>query len=298
MAKFCFYCGRELAGGERCHCKDSGAYTSKSSNNGTSQGGSGYAYQTATQTGSATGDVHSRYKAPGIFMRIKSYFYKKQRQLHTFKDQVRTGFPGILPFLMGGVRYLTRPAIKIRQESMKSKRAFSIPFLVIFSLLSGLIAYLMIHSGTTLFSSFLTQLLGPDLAYLYAHPAVSFLAMTVLSALLIGAMCLAFYVALRFQGRKATFRKIIDLVSISIIYLFIVELLMLVGQIGGGPGSLSLLLLGLLVMVIANFLSFRTAFNLTEDAAFSLLGFVYLFCFFLFKVVLFVGSGLLNALVA
>jgi len=320
MARYCFYCGRELTVGERCHCKDpskAGPYKSAgSSAQKESTGGSGpsYAYQTAgagekagfgsTSAGakarSSTKTRHSRASwnkkssktAESIFDRV-GRLQQRVFRLRTFRDQVLTLFPNITKGFSSGIQYLTRPASKIRQESMRIKRSYSYFYVAAFSILSGLLALLMSRSGSPLFSNLIAVVFGSGQSLLYTNPFLSFTGLTVLSFLFVMTMGVSFYIAARFSNRKPTFRKIMDLVSISLVYLMIMESFILITILMGSRGSLSLIFVSLLLMGVTHLLSFRNALGLTEDTVFFFLIFVYIFCYILFKFLLYLSAQLI-----
>lgn len=317
MARYCFYCGRELTVGEHCHCKDpskagnnqsSGPSSSKDTSAGS---GSSYAYQTAgagtkagfggTSTGakarSSTKTRHARSSwnkkrsstAQSFFDRVG----KLQQQflhLRTFRDQVLTLFPNITKGFSSGIQYLTRPASKIRQESMRVKRPYSYFNIISFSILTGILTLLMGRSGAPLFANLIAVVFGSVQSLLFTNPMLTFTGLTVLSFLFVMSMCLSFYIAARFSNRKPTFRKVIDLVSISLVYLLIMETFILITILLGSRGSLLLILISLLLMGVTHLLSFRNALGLTEDTAFFFLIFVYVFCYILFKFLLYLTT--------
>ena len=325
MARYCFYCGRSLSAGERCHCKDpsgEGTYQSAEpvTHTGSSGGGSTYSYQTAgagattgatasadTATGtkagfgssagakarSATKTRHARASWNRKSSTFQDYLQKAGRmqqrifRLHTFGDQVRTLFPNFSKSFTSGIQFITRPASKIRQESMRAKLPYSIFIIGVFSFLSGLLALLMSRSGSPLFSNLAALAFGSGQSVLFSHPWLSFAGLSVLAFLFIMSMGISFYVAARFSNRKPSFRKIIDLLSISLVYIIILELFIMITIFMGSRGSLSLLFVGLLLMGVTHLLSFRNALGLTEDTVFFFLIFVYIFCYLLLKFLLY-----------
>ena len=358
MARYCFYCGRELSAGERCHCKDpakEGTYQSsgtadKKESTKSSGGSSSYSYQTAAAgagTGSgagsgggaragagagagAGGDARAgagagtrtnagfgsgassgrgrtssktRHARPSwnknSSRSVKGFMDKAagiQRlffRIRTFRDQVRTLFPNITKSLASGAQFITRPASKIRQESMRVKLPYSYANIILFSLLSGLLALLMSRSGSPLFTNLVSLVFGSSQSVLFSHPVLSFFGLFLLSCLFILTMGASFYVAARFSSRKPSYRKVLDLISISLIYIIIMEVFILITILMGSRGSLSLLFISLLLMGVTHLLAFRNALGLTEDTVFFFLIFVYIFCYILFNVLLYLAAQLL-----
>jgi len=152
---------------------------------------------------------------------------------------------------------------------------------------------LMSRSGSPLFSNLIAVVFGSGQSLLYTNPFLSFTGLTVLSFLFVMTMGVSFYIASRFSNRKPTFRKVMDLVSISLVYLMIMETFILITILMGSRGSLSLIFVSLLLMGVTHLLSFRNALGLTEDTVFFFLIFVYIFCYILFKFLLYLSAQLI-----
>lgn len=320
MARYCFYCGRELTVGERCHCKEpskagndqkSGPSSTKAASGGS---GSAYAYQAAgtgakagfggasngAKAQSSTKTRHARSSWNKKSSRTAQSFFDRagklqQRflRLRTFRDQVLTLFPNITKGFSSGIQYLVRPASKIRQESMRVKRPYSYFNIISFSILTGILTFLMGRSGSPLFTNLITAVFGSVQSLLFTNPIMTFTGLIVLTFLFVMSLSLSFYVAARFSNRKPTFRKVIDLVSISLVYLMIMETFILITILMGSRGSLSLILISLLLMGVTHLLSFRNALGLTEDTVFFFLIFVYIFCYILFKFLMYLTAQLI-----
>ncbi len=303
MARYCFYCGRELTAGERCRCKDTGT---GASNAGSGSASYGSADRTGT-TGAASGSNgnpsvkdHSKRKKQGksswkrrkeraaedFIEKTGRFNARRFMRLKTFADQARTLFPTFAMGFKSIFEYFSRPATKIRQESMKTKRPLTYFHFLFASLLTGVLALLMCRSGAPLFTEIIRFFIGSDIENVYSHPLLSFFAFSFLSFLFIMTMCVTFYIAARFSNRKPTFRKIADLVSISLVYLLVMEIFLLLTILMGSRGSLSLILISLLLMGVTHLLSFRNALGLSEDTVFYFLFFVYIFCYVLFQLFL------------
>ena len=322
MARYCFYCGRELTVGERCHCKDPAREATNHSSDSSAQrksaqsstgSGSSYAYQTtgtAADAGfsgsssnakarSSTKTRHARAswnkksnKTIQDLLDRAVRFQKRFARLRTFRDQIRTLFPNITTGLASGIQYVVRPASKIRQESMRVKRPYSYVTVLIFALLSGLLALMMSSRGTPFVTDMINVVFGINQSLLFSNPVLSFTGLTVLFFLFVISMGISFYIAARFSNRKPSFRKIIDLISISLVYLIVMETFVLITMLMGSRGSLSLLLVSCLLMGVTHLLSFRNALGLTEDTVFFFLIFVYIFCYILISFLLFLSTQL------
>ncbi len=299
MARYCFYCGRELAAGERCHCKDTGTGTSYASGGTASSGPTGGAGTTAASgpNGNPSVKDHSKRqkKAKSSWKRKKEkaaedfiektgrFNARRFMRLKTLADQTRTLFPTFAMGFRSIFEYFSRPASKIRQESMKTKRPLTYFHFLFVSLLTGVLALLMCRSGAPLFSEILRFFIGSDIENVYSHPLIAFFVFSFISFLFIMTLCVTFYIAARFSNRKPSFRKIADLVSISLVYLIVMEIFLLLSILTGSRGSLSLILISLLLMGVTHLLSFRNALGLSEDTVFYFLFFVYIFCYVLFR---------------
>lgn len=318
MARYCFYCGRALSAGERCHCKDSsrdGKYQSSGpeKRKESSDDSASYSYQTAgasagyggtssgAKTRSSTKTRHSsktagNKKSTSIvqgFMERAGRVQKAFFRIRTFMDQVRTLLPNITRGFTSGIQFITRPASKIRQESMRVKIPYSYANAALFSLLSGLLALLMSRSGSPLFINMLALVFGSHQSFLFSNPLLSFFGLSGLAFMFVMTMGISFYIAARFSNRKPTYRKVIDLLSISLVYMVIMEFFVLITILLGSRGSISLLIVSLLLMGVTHLLSFRNALGLTEDAVFFFLIFVYIFCYILLKLLLYLTAQLL-----
>lgn len=176
---------------------------------------------------------------------------------------------------------------------MRVKLPYSYANIILFSLLSGLLALLMSRSGSPLFTNLVSLVFGSSQSVLFSHPVLSFFGLSLLSCLFILTMGASFYVAARFSSRKPSYRKVLDLISISLVYIIIMEVFILITILMGSRGSLSLLFISLLLMGVTHLLAFRNALGLTEDTVFFFLIFVYIFCYILFNVLLYLAAQLL-----
>jgi len=310
MARYCFYCGRELAAGERCHCKDTGtgtSYTNSGTGSSGPTGGAGTKTAASGPSGNPSVKDHSKRqkKAKSSWKRRKEkaaedfiektgrFNARRFMRLKTFADQTRTLFPTFAMGLKSIFEYFSRPATKTRQESMRAKRPLTYIHFLFVSLLTGVLALLMSRSGAPLFSEILRFFLGSNIEIVYSHQLISFFVFSFLAFLFIMTMCVSFYIAARFSNRKPTFRKVADLVSISLVYLIVMEIFMLLSILMGSRGSLSLILISMLLMGVTHLLSFRNALGISEDTVFYFLFFVYIFCYVLFRFFLYLVPGII-----
>lgn len=324
MAKYCFYCGRELHQAEKCHCRDgsgttareaaagvgSAGYDAKSSagqrnSSGASSGTSSGPFSGATSgpssgTGRPKGSNSASAKT-GFWKSLSDKFRQfssafttpsqsarpiRSSRLQTLRDQVRILFPTFSIVWRNISGFFLRPATKIRQESLRPKLRWSIPIILIVSVLSGLLGMLFSQAGSPLFDSVMSLVLGENISLLYIQPTYSMIGFSVLTLLFILVMCLSFWIASILSRKKLRFRKVIDLVSISLIYLLIPEIILLITMSLGSRGALSLLFISFVIMSVCHLISFRTAMSLTEDTIVLFLFFVYTSCYLIFRTVL------------
>jgi len=185
--------------------------------------------------------------------------------------------------------YILRPAAKIRQESLRARRPFSIVNIAVFCVLTGVLSVLLVYSGSRLFSGMMDSIIGETARqYCANHPAIAFGALTGLTLVFVLILTLCFYISSRVGNRKPTFRKTLDLVSVSLIYVQIPEFILLVSILLGGRSSVSFLFISLILIGLAQLLAFRNALGLSEDAIFLMILFAYSFTYLIGKLLLFI----------
>lgn len=293
MAKYCFYCGQELATGEKCNCRgrrDSAAtgtkssqYSQSSSKQKTTTGNHGRANTKSAKHAKAT-KTNKRTADRPIF------------RFGTLRDQVRTLFPTLTSSILSGSGYLLRPATKIRQESLRTKRPFSIVTIIVFAILTGLLSIVLVQSDSPLFVSMLTVVFGDAVVYLSSQPLPSLLLVTFFAGLIILTIAALFYVAARLNARRTTFRRALDLVSISLVYVMVLEAFLLTTVLLGSRGSFSIIFVSIILMGITQMLSFKNALSLSEDSVFLSIIFVYLTAYMAIKLYLMICIPILGLL--
>ncbi|MBN1775159.1 MAG: hypothetical protein JW817_01695, partial [Clostridiales bacterium] len=210
-------------------------------------------------------------------------------RLRTFTDQLRTIFPTFSSGATSGAGYFLRPATKIRQESLRAKRPFSIVNISAFVITTGLLGILLVHSGSHLFVGMMNSILGKKaVIFCLNNPVFACVALMGLSLAFVFVLSLGFFIASRFGNRKPTFRKALDLVAISLVYVQIPELILLISIMLGGRSSIALLFVSLILMGMAQLLAFRSALGLSEDAIFLMIVFVYTSTYLVAKLTIFI----------
>ena len=295
--------------------QNAGASTGPTQNAGSGTGpaqnaGSGRARSTGPQntgngkarttnfTSAASGNKRSTARPGGGFFRKVKDAYRnftqsiirpsqtarpiRSSRLQTLRDQVRILFPTFSVIIKSASEYVIHPAARIRREALKSSRRSSIPVILVLSLLSGLLGMMFTQAGSPLFDSIMVLVLGANTSLLFVQPYLSMIGFSVLTLVLILTMAICFFLGAWLTKHRVTFRKVLDVLSISFIYQIIIESVMLLSMMLGSRGSLTMVLFGFLLMSVAQYVAFRNALSLKEDTVFLLLIFVYSSCYVLF----------------
>lgn len=286
MARYCFYCGRELSPGEKCTCRSENSGTSSKDSKRQSKDTNS---RTDGESGSAKGGRSRASSGPRIHKERKKKAARPAFRLRTFTDQLRTIFPTFSSGATSGAGYLLRPATKIRQESLRARRSFSIINIAAFVVTTGLLGVLLVYSGSHLFVGMMNSIFGKEaLNFCLDKPVLACVSLMVLSLAFVFVLSLGFFIASRFGNRKPTFRKTLDLVAVSLVYVQIPELILLVSIILGGRSSIALLFVSLILMGMAQLLAFRSALGLSEDVIFLMIVFVYSSTYLVAKLMIFI----------
>lgn len=287
MAKYCFYCGRELTPGEVCSCRNKSDSASGKSDRPKGNASSKKPSEDPHKQANRNSGKY-RQSSRGTARRMYTFLPR----IRTFADQIRTLFPTITYQIKSGIQYFTRPVSKIIFESKRQKRPHTYSKIAVFSLLTALISLLMSTSGATLFLSVCSSIFGSNTYLLYSQPLISFLAISAISFLSVIILAACFYASARLSNRRVTFRKALDQVSISLVYLFTAEIILLLSLVLGSRGTFSLILIALLLMGITQFISFRSSTGLSEDKTLLITLTSYCFAYMLLKVLLFIANYL------
>ncbi len=283
MAKYCFYCGQELAPGEKCKCRRPNGTVPPKEERGQSGGTGAQKNRESAKAGKNDASFGPKIKRSGKERSSRPGF-----RLRTFTDQLRTLFPTFSSGAMSFAGYLLRPATKIRQESLRAKRPFSLVTIAVFSVMTALLGVLLVYSGSHLFTGMMDSIFGSEaLEFCRNHPAPSFFALMILTLLFILILTLGFYLTSRIGSRKPTFRKTLDLVSISLVYVQITEIILLITVLLGGRSSISFLFIGLILLGVAQLLAFRNALGLSEDHIFMMILGIYTATYLVAKLMIF-----------
>ena len=262
MARYCFYCGSELAQGERCQCRQSQnvANANESKKEDPVKSESKTSEKPPHDTQSAPKNTASESKVP------KAKKQKVKRTFSTLSDQLRTLYPLIGQSILSSSLYLTRPSTKIRQEAVRPKRTATFFVIYIYMILTGLICSLMLGSTTTMLFRFLLSLLGYSANTWAQNSFAAFFYFCGVALLWFFILAVSFRICCAIARKKISFRRILDLLSISLNYVIFLEILILFSiRYMGHVGSLTLLISAIAIMILANYLALRNALGLSDD---------------------------------
>ena len=253
MARYCFYCGCELASGEKCKCR-----------------------LNKNQSDTPEPNTDSRDKE-----NTSSHAGFRHRA-STAKDQISALFPLILQGLLYTGHYFTRPATKIRQESIRLHRHSAIPSIISICCMSGFVCTAMLTEGSSTFLIFISSV-GLRTTPFRHHPLFSFFFFSTLIAIWFFIVCISFFIASVIIGKKLKFRRLLDLITIPSIYILAMEILILCTIPFGGSGSLTFFISAIIFLFLGNHTAFRNALSLQDDQAIFFVVFPYLFSTIIFR---------------
>jgi hypothetical protein len=330
MARYCFYCGRELTTGEKCACRTSGA---------SSDGTEGQTEQKKTQrasasasgsrTGSAsenrsTGAAAGRKGPDSIFKRFIQFFNpfaptggtqsshqrpkaetKNSRPACKTSYKRQSGRPGSLglnwqrikPSLVQAGQYLVRPADSIGQAALGSVRQPLVLVLVLKGIGGGFFLLSAAHQ------SFLQTLLSLNVISIWESSdflnglsifTQGFI-ITLADSLFIA---LLYYLALRFLFRNPTgFQRLMNALCPSFFYTAIFFFASLLTLSTSVFNAAMLLLVGFAVSALAQFLAMRKIMGMDDNRSLSLVVLIQILYSGVLAILLNLALPLLRALV-
>lgn len=326
MAKTCFYCGKELAPGQRCSCRgtsssagtSSGSSGASASTNGAASAGA--AYDTGSSSGYASAAAHSTTppdysscSADPNQYRKKSSKKTKQVWNHAgaassgagasdckfsfarFIDQARSKFPSISKVMRPVMNYIWHPVTTIQNRPQK----VSVPkVLIINSIFAAFTSLMVLFTNRTNspFLGMLISLLFGKTDLFSAHPFIAFGTISVILwfSVLLLAMC--FSVTSRFANRKLPYLRALDTVTMSSIYMCFADVLIFFSVLLGTQGAFTLIFVALVIMGITHYVSLKQDLMLTDNAAFNMLAVSYLFFYLLAQLGISIIIRIANAL--
>ena len=291
MAKTCFYCGKELAAGQRCSCRGSSSAgkgsadtssASASSNAGTSSGASATPPDYSSCSADPNQYTKKAKKTRQVWNRADSASGNSQCRFSfaSFIDQVRSRFPSLSKLLRPVMNYIWHPVSTIQNRS----QVVSIPKILIINTIFAAFTSLMViftYQSNSPFLGMLLSLMFGKTDLFSDHPLIAF--GTVFAVLWACVIILAacFVVLSRFANRKLPFLRALDTVSMSSIYMCFTDILIFFSVLIGTQGAFTLIFVALVVMGITHYVSLKNDLMLTDNATFNMLAVSYLL-FYLF----------------
>ena len=306
MARYCFYCGRELDSDEKCTCRTTGTSTGSSANPGSARTApppppSSPPPKSSTPPPKAKPSSPPKSKKPGFFQSLLGFFAgpakpPKRPGPSASKAPGKPGSPVVFlrTRLTEAGGFFTRPASTIRRVA--AGRSLGVP--VFFVLLQAVVSAgaALALSGKATMEGFLAFLLtggigrtsaATDLAAGGALVAPFVFASVVVQALVLAGILA---LALRFLLRTPVpFVRVFSALGPPAFYGTVLTLLALLSSLGATIPATHLLLAGLVLGFIALFVGLQPATGQSEDRLLMLL----VFSLFLYYAFLSLLSGML-----
>jgi hypothetical protein len=289
MARYCFYCGRELGPDETCTCRTTG-----SSGTSGSSGSSGPKASRSAPPPPPPRPKQTAPRRPGFF---RSFFAGPPKGSRRGPQKGPTTPTGafLRARLSEAGGFFVRPAQTVRRVATAATTGVAVLYIVLQAAVSAGAA--LAFSGRTGMEGFLAFLLtggiqrttsGTDLAGAGAPVAAAvFVSVLVQYLALAGILVLA----LRFLLRTpVAFGRILHAIAPAAFYGTVMTLLALVSSLGASIPATHLLLAGLVLGFVAIFIGLAAATGQSEDRVLALL----LFTLFLYYAFLSILSGFLG----
>lgn len=295
MARYCFYCGRELYTGDKCNCRSSDkdqSTTQSSTENragSASAAGSAPASDTSSEKYAKQNASKSRPKGKksGSFFQSFNPFATNAGTQQSARSQSRpkakpvpprrkpfsqSAAPLNLQTVLQYVRrfglYLARPADSVRSAVQNGSRRSAIGLLALLGAFSGLFLLTAAHRISSILPLFVVSSTFIDSLLMFAQG----FAIAVGTSLL---LTLLYYLALRYLYRQpvAFFDLIIGFAP-STLYLSIFMLLGILSMAGSIFGALMMLMVGAAVALIAQYLALGKISGFDDNRNIILITFV------------------------
>lgn len=295
MARYCFYCGRELYTGDKCNCRsnDKAQSTTQSS----AENASGYAYAAGSTSSAGTASekttTQSARKNRPKGKKFSSFFQsfnpfaantgtqqsarsqsrpKARPVTPRQKPSPRTTAPlnlqTILQYLRRFGLYLARPADSVRSAVQNGSRRSALGLLVLLGACSGLFLLTAANRISSILPLFVVSNALADNVLMFAQGFLIAVGASLLLTIL-------YYLALRFLYRQpvAFFDLLIGFAP-STLYLSLFILLGVLSMAGSIFGALMMLLVGAVVAVIAQYLALSKVSGFDDNRNIILITFV------------------------
>lgn len=301
--KTCFYCGRELEPGQRCSCRGgsstkvkggaSSAQTSASSTSANSASSDSSATYSAASADRAAQDSKESSSRSARMKKARTKPTKqvwnekpaseKKHSFTKFITKVRSSFPSASKLLRPVMSYIWHPVSTIESRPAVINVWKSLIINTLFSLMTA--AMVMVTAKTNSpFLNMLIELIFGKTDLFTAHAWLAYTIMVVLLWACVLILALSFTLASRLANRKMSFAHALDTVSISSIYMCFTDALIFISILFGTRGTFTLVIVALVIMGIAHFVSIRHDLALSNDATFNMLVVSYLMFYVLAQV--------------
>jgi hypothetical protein len=295
MARFCFYCGRALADGEKCNCRSDGrAERTASQTAGQPSGGRSSGSPAGAKAGAAGGSTQSGNSATAS---------RPRPAVSTFAEKARVFFQSVNPFAASGksragndqrrnarrtslswagirqtlrhlAQYLLRPAESARLAAQETERQ---PVLLVLTIQAMAGGFFLLAAAR---QSVMQALLSLNIASV--QESVGFInglfifvqgfGVSLASSLLI---VLLYHLALRYLFRQQTsFRQLLAALSPAFLYAAVFLLAALFALAASIFNAVMLLFVGFAIGAVLHFLALRKVAGLEEDRILTLVIFV------------------------
>ncbi|MBR3057656.1 MAG: hypothetical protein IKG93_06755 [Clostridiales bacterium] len=283
MAKTCFYCGRELAAGERCNCRGTANHVPEA--DASSAAASSASAATGTNPNQGKHEEQPNQKAKGKKEPKTKQVWNQSTggQRFTFSafiTKARSIFPSFSKLLRPILAYVWHPVTTIQNRPQVVPVLKMIIVNSLFALLTSSMVVFTSHTDSPFLGMLISLVFGrTDL--IAKHPFFSLLVFTVILWVCVLILAGCFTLTSRLVNRKLTFLRALDTVSMSSIYLCFADIMIFISVLLGSRGAFTLIFVAFVVMGIAHFVSLKQDLALSDNATFNMLAVSYLEFYFL-----------------
>lgn len=289
MAKTCFYCGKELAPGERCSCRGPVSSGSSASSASATRSTSSSSSPKADSSSQAS---HEEPKNPEVKTEKKKE--KKTKQVwnqsdattkrranrekltfSTFIAKVRSVFPSFSKWLRPVMSYIWHPVSSIQGRSQVVPIGKMVIINSLFAALTSLMVLFTNYTDSPFLGMLISLIFGKTNLFT-EHPLLAFFTTSAILWLCVLILAFCFMLTSRFANRKLSFLRALDTVTMSSIYLCFADVLIFFSVLVGTRGAFTLIFVALVVMGIAHYVSLKQDLALTDNATFNMLAISYL----------------------
>ena len=293
--KTCFYCGRELAPGQRCNCRRKAGSSSGGKEEASSTGNTSASYSASSTTsesfssgsvGNTNASDKESFKAEKKTEKAAKKSQKKEKQVWnqdkkpkftfaTFITQVRSTFPSVSKLMRPVMSYIWHPVstIENRPAVVPVKKVVIVNTL--FATLTSLMVLFTTFSDSPFLGMLISLIFGKTDLFT-AHPFTAFCVLSAMLWLSVLILSFCFTLTSRLVNRRMTFLRALDTVTISSIFMCFADVLIFLSVLLGTRGAFTLIFVALVIMGICHFVSIRHDLAIKDDSAFNMLAVSYL----------------------